>query len=371
MKSNIEDYGLDLHCNMILEEYREQSHVFGKIKEIVLNTLKKTIDKKKLFITAVEGRVKTEESLVGKLELKGYKYAMLSDITDIVGIRVITFYTDDVDKIAVIAENLFEIDWQNSVDKRKMHELDSFGYMSLHYICRIPKKLYFDPATPQINEYRFEVQLRTTLQHMWAVMHHDTGYKSGVEVPREHLRSLNRLAGVLELADDEFSRIRTTINDYRRRVRELVASGNFGEVPLNGDTFRSYLNLKPFDKLNRKIAAINQAEIHETTLIPYLAVFKYLGFETLADIDSLIKTESDNAFQLAVYQIGDTDLDIIASNVAILNLCIVYLLRKGGGIDELTAMFESLNGPSDYNRSRAARIIEKSLKLSFLSERKT
>lgn len=365
MKRNIEDYGLDLHCNMILEEYREQSHVFTKIRDVVLDSLRKAIDERGLFITAVEGRVKAEESLVGKLELKGYKYAALSDITDIVGTRVVTFYTDDVDKVAVIAENLFEIDWHNSVDKRKMHELDSFGYMSLHYICRIPKSLYYDPDNPRINEYRFEVQLRTTLQHMWAVMHHDIGYKSGVEVPKEHLRNLNRLAGVLELADDEFSRLRTSINDYRRRVKELVSNGNFSEVSLNGDTFRSYLNLRPFDNLNRRIAAINQAEIHETTLMPYLAVFKYLHFETLADIDNLIKTESDDAFQLAVYQIGDTDIDIIASNVAVLNLCVVYMLRKGAGIEELTELFESLNGPSDYNRIRASRIIEKSSKLSF------
>ncbi|MCQ2066098.1 MAG: hypothetical protein MJY65_00375 [Bacteroidaceae bacterium] len=358
MNDSVEKYGLDLHCTMILEEYREMWSVFQKIKDLVISTLKKSLAENGIFVTAVEGRVKTEESLAGKLELKGQKYKMLSDITDIVGTRVITFYTDDVDKIAALAEKLFDVDWDNSVDKRKMHELDSFGYMSLHYICRIPKSLFYDEHHPEINEYRFEIQLRTTLQHMWANMYHDTGYKSGVEVPKEHLRNLNRLAGMLELADDEFSRIRTAINDYRRQVKELVANGSFQEVSLNGDTFKNYLNLKPFDKLNRRIAAINQAEIHETSLMPFLSVFRYMEFKTLGDIEAMIHEGSEDAFQLAVHQIGGTDLDIIASNVAVLNLCIVYLLKRDAGVVGLTGLFDALNGKSDYNRVRSQRIME-------------
>lgn len=367
IEDSVEKYGLDLHCTMILEEYRENLPVFAKIQELVLETLKKSLADNGIFVTAVEGRIKAEASLAGKLELKGQKYMSLSDITDIVGTRVITFYTDDVDKIAALAENLFEIDWNNSVDKRKMHQLDSFGYLSLHYICRIPESLYHDPAVPEINMFRFELQLRTTLQHMWANIYHDIGYKTGVEVPVEHLRNLNRLAGMLELADDEFSRIRTSINDYRRQVRELVASGNFSEVSLNGDTFKNYLNLKPFDKLNRRIAAINQAEVHDTSLMSYLAVFKFLNFKTLADIDNLIRENGEDAFQLAVSQLGGTDIDIITSTVAVQNLCIAYILKKGAGKTGLVKMFEVLNGKSDYNESRAARVYDRAVRLPFMN----
>ena len=201
---------LDLHCQFILDEYREVLPTLEQLKEKVLQTLREALVRNGLIVTAVEGRVKTEESLAGKLALKGAKYATLSDITDLVGARIVTFYTDDVDRIASMAEQLFEIDWDNSVDKRMLHQLDSFGYNSLHYICRVPG---FD--------FRFELQLRTTLQHAWAAINHDTGYKSGIEIPREYMRRMNRLAGLLEMADDEFSRIRTEITDYRRRVQKL------------------------------------------------------------------------------------------------------------------------------------------------------
>ena len=220
---------MDLHTELLLEDFRAARPELERLLECVLKSLREALDKNGLIVTAVEGRVKTEESLAGKLALKGQKYATLQDITDLVGARIVTFYTDDVDRIAAMAEQLFEIDWTNSVDKRRLHQLDSFGYNSLHYICRLPG---FD--------FRFELQLRTTLQHAWAAINHDIGYKSGVEIPHEYLRRINRLAGILEMADDEFSRIRTEINDYRRRVQQLVQNGKLDDVLLDGDTFRSY-----------------------------------------------------------------------------------------------------------------------------------
>ena len=114
---------------------------------------------------------------------------------------------------------------------------------------------------------------------------HDIGYKSEIETPMEYHRSLSRLAGMLELADNEFSRIRNSVSDYRRRAQSLVQSGKYEEVELDGDTFRSYLQMRPFDKLNRKIAAITQAELHDTDYRPFLQVLRLMGLNTLADVE--------------------------------------------------------------------------------------
>ena len=243
---------LDAHSQAILEEYRRNLPLFQTVCAHMTAQVRETLSAAGIVVAAVESRVKTEDSLAGKLELKGSKYALLSDITDIVGMRIITFYPDDVDKVASAMERLFEVDWDNSVDKRKLHDLDSFGYLSLHYVCRTEEM-----------PYRVEIQMRTLLQHAWASMNHDTGYKSGVEIPKEYIRNMNRLAGMLELADEQFSRIRTELTDYRRRMQALVASGNLDDAPLDGDTFRSFLSMDPFFPLNRRIAAVNQAEIHE------------------------------------------------------------------------------------------------------------
>ena len=122
------------HTAELLESYHEQLPQLEQLIEQASNLLKAALREQNIQLNTFEGRIKTEESLAGKLEKKGYKYRTLHDVTDVVGIRVVTYYTDDVDKVAAIAKQIFDIDWKNSVDKRK-HQLNSFGYLSLHYIC--------------------------------------------------------------------------------------------------------------------------------------------------------------------------------------------------------------------------------------------
>ncbi len=348
---------LDPHCEAIMQEYRDHLSWFKESSRKVYGLLQENLDKAGLVTAALEYRVKSEESLTGKLELKGGKYHSLKDLTDIIGLRVITFYIDDVDKVASAVERIFEVDWENSVDKRKALEIDSFGYLSLHYVCRVPD-----------SDYKMEIQMRTVLQHAWANMNHDTGYKSGVEVPPRYLRNLSRLAGILELVDDEFSKIRSELTNYRRQVKALVASGNLKDVPLDGDTFRNYLDLNPFNSLNNRIASVNQAEIQEVSLMPYLALFKGLGCETLGDIADMIREYSEGAFQIATFQIGLTDLDIVSSSIGPQNLCLAYLLKQGSGKAGIKFMFDTLNGKSDSNDMIAEMIMEQAKDLPFMNQ---
>ena len=341
-----------------MEEYREQRPMFLEAEKKIVTRLRESLTEAGIVVASVESRVKTEKSLAGKLEIKGAKYKSLADITDIIGLRVITFYTDDVDKVASAVERLFVVDWDNSVDKRKIHEIDSFGYLSLHYICSME-------GFP----YRFEIQMRTVLQHAWANMNHDTGYKSGVEVPKVYLRNLSRLAGMLELVDEQFSLIRSELTDYRRRVRALVASGNLDDAPLDGDTFRSFLELKPFDVLNRRIASVNQAEIQDVPLMPYLAVFKMLECHTLGDVSKMIKDYGEGAYQIACYQIGLTDLDIISSSLAPQDVCIAAILKRGGGRAGIRSMFDLLNGPSESNEMMAEFLTRQAQDLPFMNQK--
>ena len=358
----------DPHIQELIEQYRRLSPIYEQMAEIIPEKLKVFFADAGIVVAAVEHRVKNEDSLIGKLRLKGNKYHNIYDVTDVVGIRVITFYNDDVDKVASALERLFEIDWENSIDKRKAHEIDSFGYLSLHYICRIPESAYTSPDHIELNHIRFEVQMRTVLQHAWANMNHDTGYKSGVEIPKVYKRNLSRLAGMLELVDDEFSRIRNELADYRRQVQKLVASGNLDEVQLDGDAFKSYLQIGPFDALTRRIASINQAEIQPVDLAPFLTLFKAMGLKTLGDIDMLVKNHSDAAYQIACFQIGLTDIDILSSSVAPQNLCTAFILTNGGGRVGLKWMLDTLNGPSDGNEAMADLLMEQTKDLPFMNQ---
>ena len=348
---------MDSHVEELLQQYRDLLPTLEKLAKDAYDKLRWALREQNIYVTAFEYRVKSEKSLAGKLELKGAKYKSIEDVTDLVGLRVITFYTDEVDKVAAIAKRVFDIDWQESVDKRKLHQLDSFGYNSLHYICRLHK-----------DGLRFELQMRTALQHVWSTIEHDTGYKGEVKIPREYKRQFSRLAGMLELVDDEFSRLRTVLTDYRRQIQSMVKSGRLDDVTLSADSFRSFLELNPFNRLNRRIAAVNQAEIYPVSMMPYLPVLESFGLETLGDLQRFIDDNYDDAYQTALSQLAITDLDILSSSAALQYLCLVHILKHDGGRNGLKAFYDTINGESDANGTLADLMLEQTEMLSFMQK---
>jgi ppGpp synthetase/RelA/SpoT-type nucleotidyltranferase len=348
---------LNPHGEALLQQFREQVPALEQLSKTVYDQLRQVLHEQSVELSAIEYRVKTEQSLAGKLERKGDKYASLEDITDLVGLRIITFYTDDVDKVAAIVQQLYDVDWSNSIDKRKAHELTSFGYNSLHYICRLK-----EGSAP------FEIQMRTALQHVWSAIEHDIGYKGAVKLPPEYRRQFSRLAGMLELADDEFSRLRTTMTDYRRQVQALVKSGKLDEVLLSTDSFSSYLQMHPFNKLNQRIAAVNQAEIFPASLMPYLPILEGFGLETLGDLQRFIDSNGEEAYQLAVSQLAITDLDILAESIGLQNLCLVHILKTGRGRVGLRWFYDTINGSHDSNEMLADMLYEQVASLPFVKK---
>lgn len=352
---------MDPHGERLLEEFRQRRPRLVELEGLVLCRLQKALERQHIEVTAIDHRIKKEDSLAGKLERKGAKYKSVDDITDLLGLRVITFYTDDVDKVAALVAQTFDVDWGNSVDKRKLHELDSFGYNSLHYICRLPA----GSADEALCHIPFEIQMRTALQHVWSTINHDNGYKSDVQIPREYLRQFGRLAGMLELIDDEFSRLRNSLADYRRRMQTLVASGQLDEVSLNADTWESYLQTRPFDRLNRRIAAVNQAEIFPAPLKPFLPILLALQMKTLGDVQRFIDANADDAYLLAVTQLGVTDLDILTESVGLQNLCIVQALKMGGGRPAIVRILNVISSFGD-NEVLAQSIYDRASTLPFM-----
>ena len=173
---------------------------------------------------------------------------------------------------------------------------------------------------------------------------------------------------MLELIDDEFSRLRIVLTDYRRQIQSLVKNGQLDDVPLSADSFRSYLDLRPFDRLNGRIAAVNQAEIYPVSMMPYLKLLESFGLETLGDVQRFIDENSDDAHQLALSQLALTDLDILSSSAALQYLCLVYVLKHNGGLEGLTSVYDIINGKSDSNGMLANMMLEQAKTLPFMQK---
>ena len=187
------------------------------------------------------------------------------------------------------------------------------------------------------------------------------GDVSGKGVPASLFMSVTRsIFRTVSARESTPDRIVATMN-------ETIADMN--ETNMFVTLFVGVLDLKPFDRLNRRIAAINQAEIYPVSMMPFLPVLESFGIETLGDVQHFIDDNSDDAHQLALSRLAVTDLDILSSSAALQYLCLVYVLKHNGGREGLKAVYDTINGESESNGILADMILEQAETLPFMNNK--
>lgn len=256
-------------------------------------------------------RIKTLESIQGKIERKRNVYADVSDMRDILGFRVICFFLGDVDKIAGLLAEHFRVDWSRSKDKRELIDARSFGYVSLHYICALPED------AGELSDLWFEVQIKTMLQHSWAEIEHDLGYKAEIEVPRDVRRSFSRAASLLETADFIFADIRNRLVEYEAEVKDNIRKESLADMSFDAVTLAEFTaHNSTYRSLLNEIAAITNAHITEGNPKNQLPLIDFLGINSLEEMTGLISSRRKLALELADNALRDSELDELSSTVA-------------------------------------------------------
>ena len=338
---------------MILDEYREQKPEFEELGDLVYGMVKSALDDAGIKVVSVEYRVKSEKSLAGKLEIKGDKYNTLSDITDILGLRVVCHFYDELDAVGDIMKRLFNVDTANSVDKRKKQSPWDFGYSSVHHICSLPDNGIYPE---NLCGKRFEIQIRSSLQHTWASINHDLGYKTDYGLPDSVVNDFSRVAGLLEIADQQFVYIRDSIRKYSDEIKKRISEGNAHDISIDSVSLSEYVksNEELID-LNNKIAGLCSAQVHFVSPENYVKQLKFLGKESIGDLQEMVVRNSPLAFKLAAKAINGSSLDMVSSNVGLRFVCRAELLLSTYSRDQAARFLNISMG----DIQRAKRTVEK------------
>ena len=165
----------------------------------------------------IESRLKTWESIDSKLKRKNQEPKPLSDLDDLLGLRVIFLFERDLDAFRDKITELFKIHSEEDASDRL--NLTQFGYRSRHYVISIPAGWKSVPSMSGLGDLRAEIQVRTLAQHIWAAASHKLQYKNEDGVPKPIRRSIHRLSALLELVDLELGRV---LNDRDAYVQGLA-----------------------------------------------------------------------------------------------------------------------------------------------------
>ena len=241
------------------EEFDRYSDFTQKLSDLLKELIGKRVD-----ISQIESRTKTINSFVKKIKRKQFQYGNpLKDITDLSGIRIITYYKEDTYAISNLIEDEFIIDSENSIDKSQIIDIDKFGYQSIHYVISLSKTRDTLPEWKTFENLKAEIQVRTVLQHAWASISHKLTYKTVGEAPKESRRKLYRLSALLELADDEFSGLQKMSIEIDNKYKKEFSRGKFKKTEVNLDSLLAYFKKSKEHKRWTKLAFERDINIYD------------------------------------------------------------------------------------------------------------
>jgi putative GTP pyrophosphokinase len=287
--------------NTVLKEGYDKRHAtYSRLKTNIEEALGIYLSEDGISSLAIYGRVKSFDSFLEKIERKDYEDPFVQT-EDMVGVRVILYYPQDIERVAKIILSNFNV--KQSEDKASKLKANEFGYRSHHFIVKPKKEWCVTPNYKGLENIKAEIQVRTVLMHAWAEIEHKLQYKNKDQVPAKLQRKIFLLSAKFEEADVQFEELRDRIEKYSEEISEkLRQSGAFPvDVELNMNSFREFLkfyypknapheklaesefeqvqkNNLGFKELSETVKAFRPLESFVNKELPYLAQPAMLGY---------------------------------------------------------------------------------------------
>jgi ppGpp synthetase/RelA/SpoT-type nucleotidyltranferase len=321
----------EIRLEAIIQEFEREKSNYDKLESCLINLTRRIVESSDIIPHDISSRRKGRESFIRKIKKPGKVYEKIKDITDIVGIRITTYFESDVDRIKDLIEKEFYIDKDNSIDKRRLHDPDRFGYMSLHYVVSLK------PDRLQLTEYskftnmKAEIQIRSILQHTWAEIEHDLGYKSKYTIPSYLKRRFSQLSSLLELADREFLQIKNNIEEYDDQVLTLLGTDrNQINIDKNSIIIITEHDAKIIenDKKVCKITSANLISNHDFSE-NITNMLLWLNIDKVSDLFECIDEFKDDVVVFSKEWISQKEYKEFNYGISLMYICYL-VLAKGG-----------------------------------------
>lgn len=262
--------------------YEKERHIYLGLVRYARPLIKNLLRASDVPFVDVYARCKTLDSYADKIRKKNYSDPV-NDVTDLAGFRVVALVETDTHKIVEALKKSLKIHDELSLDKSTSLGHDKFGYRSIHLICDLGIARTAFPESIAYKDIKFEIQVRTSLQHAWAEIEHDRGYKLDGDLPSHLKRRFNLLAALLEMADRDFDRLTEDIEAYQEKLSKKFKRGDLKEE-LNSTSVLEFLKTAFSSRLVMKALTQNRKN-------PVIQELKIFGVKTISDLATLFSEE--------------------------------------------------------------------------------
>jgi ppGpp synthetase/RelA/SpoT-type nucleotidyltranferase len=255
------------------QEYKANFIVAEQFADEISHQLNHLLENEHISLSfPIQHRVKTWISIAEKLEHKSLSLLKLTELSDLIGLRIILQFKRDVDKVCrLISSNFTVLEQYDTQERLKENE---FGYSSIHFVITLPESWLAIPTLSHMQGLRAEIQVRTTAQHIWASASHLLQYKNEKSIPPSIRRTIHRVSALLETVDLEFERVLEQREVYREGFDHSLSS--------------EHLNV---DLLEHALDSMLPAENKDRGVEKYAELLNdlaYFDIKTLQDLRDLI-----------------------------------------------------------------------------------
>jgi putative GTP pyrophosphokinase len=282
-----------------IDWYKTNISLFQSLSHKIEDILRENLIQNNIQVHSITSRPKSLDSYTSKAKKEKYKNPK-EEIKDMAGIRVITYLESDVNVVANLVEKLFKIIPEDSLDQSKLLGSNKVGYRSIHYVAVLGDDRCELPEYRKYKQLAFEIQIRSLLQHAWAEIEHDRNYKFSGKLPSELERRFFLVAGMLEVADNEFTSIAKEVEKYRNEIVNELEKGELN-IEINTTSLKEYLSSKFSKSIKGKILMPNfsKGDYLGSVVIEELNLF---GIFKLSDLDKIIPKDYEiNSFGIKGY----------------------------------------------------------------------
>ena len=196
--------------NEIGLRYIESLKLYEEFAARIRNLIQDLVELEGVEFYAIEGWAEKPAELLRILSTLEEK-----DLTgvDLVRVRVLLRFPEDVLKVEALIKSEFEIDASRSVPSSQLEDPFRFGYPAVVYIIALSDTRSRLREWAKYKTLSFRLELRTILQEAWATIFPRVNQTVGSISEKKLTRQLVRLSSLLEEADEGFLNLRRVIKD--------------------------------------------------------------------------------------------------------------------------------------------------------------
>ncbi|MBF0187110.1 MAG: hypothetical protein HQL50_04210 [Magnetococcales bacterium] len=325
----------DIPLDNILDRYDQRQKLYNDFMSRQVTLLQEFIKENGPPVYSIQGRVKERDSVRRKLLAMDPAPTRLDDVADIVGIRIVTYFESEVDRIADIIQREFKINSTHMVDRGEALDPERFGYLSRHYSVSMLDNRLELIEYKRFKGIRAEVQVRSLLQHAWAEIQVQMGYDSQETFPKERRREFSRIAGLLELADEQYNEIKTFLKPFEETTLSPAS-----DLPLDSDTLGDVIRSNRIvTELDDKLSNLLSVPVvpNENFLNELVENLAYLGIETVAALENELKKRKKSILSIGTQILdreSETHYASLWEGISILFVC-YSLAAVSGRVDQI------------------------------------